>query len=417
MPNKNIITYGCRLNIYESEVIQKHLEKAKLQDYILFNSCSVTNEAKKKVIDDIKKHKKKYPQKKIIVTGCASQIDSETFLNMKEVEHVIGNKEKMEFETFLKISSDKIKNKVSDIMELKSIAPQFLESFENHSRAFIQIQNGCDHRCTFCTIPYGRGNSRSLPIESIIEQINVLNEKGFNEIVLTGVDLTSYGPDLNEKTNLGKLIEAILKNNKELKRLRLSSLDSIEIDSLLFEILSSEKRIMPHFHLSMQSGDNMILKRMKRRHQREHAIDFCNKIKSARPEVIFGADLIAGFPTETEEMFHNTLKIIDECDLTLLHVFPFSPMEKAPASKMPQVPRHIIKERAKILREKGQLKMKNKFKDTVGKTLNVLTEKNSFGYSENYLKVKISGKNSLKEGEILPVQITGYNPNYLEATI
>jgi len=417
MPNKNIITYGCRLNIYESEVIQKHLEKAKLQDYILFNSCSVTNEAKKKVIDDIKKYKKKYPQKKIIVTGCASQIDSETFLNMKEVEHVIGNKEKMEFETFLKISSDKIKNKVSDIMELKSIAPQFLESFENHSRAFIQIQNGCDHRCTFCTIPYGRGNSRSLPIESIIEQINVLNEKGFNEIVLTGVDLTSYGPDLNEKANLGKLIEAILKNNKELKRLRLSSLDSIEIDSLLFEILSSEKRIMPHFHLSMQSGDNMILKRMKRRHQREHAIDFCNKIKSARPEVIFGADLIAGFPTETEEMFHNTLKIIDECDLTLLHVFPFSPMEKAPASKMPQIPRHIVKERAKILRERGQLKMKNKFKDTVGKTLNVLTEKNSFGYSENYLKVKISGKNSLKEGEILPVQITGYNPNYLEATI
>ncbi len=417
MLNKNIITYGCRLNIYESEVIQKHLEKAKLTNYILFNSCSVTNEAKKKVIDDIRKYKKKYPNKKIIVTGCASQIDSKTFLDMKEVEHVIGNKEKMEFDTFLNLASEKIKNKVSDIMKLKTIAPQFIESFDNHSRAFIQIQNGCDHRCTFCTIPYGRGNSRSLPIKNIVEQINTLNQKGFNEIVLTGVDLTSYGPDLDEKTNLGQLVESILKNNKELKRLRLSSLDSIEVDSLLFEILSSEKRIMPHFHLSMQSGDNMILKRMKRRHQREDTIDFCSKIKLARPEVIFGADLIAGFPTETEEMFHNTLKIIDECDLTLLHVFPFSPMEKAPASKMPQVPRHIIKERAKILREKGQLKMKNKFKDTIGKTLNVLTEKNCFGYSENYLKVKISGKNSLKEGQILPVQITGYNPNYLEATI
>ena len=259
---------------------------------------------------------------------CISQIDSQTFLSISEVEHVIGNKEKMEFETFLKISNEKIKNKISDIMELKTIAPQFIESFENHSRALYKFKMVViiDVRSAQFLM---EEEFKSLPIENIIEQIKMLNEKGFNEIVLTGVDLTSYGPDLNEKVNLGKLVEAILKNNKELKRLRLSSLDSIEIDSLLFEILSSEKRVMPHFHLSMQSGDNMILKRMKRRHQREDAIDFCNKIKLARPEVIFGADLIAGFPTETEEMFHNTLKIIDECDLTLLHVFPFFPYGKS----------------------------------------------------------------------------------------
>ena len=417
MTNKNIITYGCRLNIYESEVIQKHMDEAGLKNYILFNSCSVTNEAKKKVINDIKKAKKISPQKKIIVTGCASQIDSEFFNNMTEVNHVIGNKEKMELNTYLSLKNSQIKNKISDIMQLKSIAPQFIEIFNNHSRAFIQIQNGCDHRCTFCTIPFGRGNSRSLPIEKIIEQINILNEKGFNEIILTGVDLTSYGPDLGKNINLGVLVQNILNKNKNLKRLRLSSIDSIEIDDLLFDIISSEKKIMPHFHLSMQSGDNMILKRMKRRHQREHAIDFCNKLKSVRPEVIFGADLIAGFPTETEEMFHNTLKIIDECDLTLLHVFPFSPMQKTPAAKMPQVPRNIVKERAKILREKGQLKIKNKFKDTVGQKLNVLTEKDSFGYSENYLKVKITGNQKVDEGQIIPVYITGYSPSYLKATI
>ena len=414
MKNKNIITYGCRLNIYESEVIQNHINKAGLKNFTLFNSCSVTNEAKKKVIDDIKKTKKTFPENKIIVTGCASQIDSDFFINMKEVDHVIGNKEKMEFSTFEKLAADQIKNQISDIMELETIAPQFIESFSEHSRAFIQIQNGCDHRCTFCTIPYGRGNSRSLPIEKIIEQINILNDRGFNEIVLTGVDLTSYGPDLGEEINLGFLLNKIFSKSKGLKRLRLSSLDSIEIDDQLFDIISHEKKVMPHFHLSMQSGDNMILKRMKRRHQREHAIEFCNKLRRHREDVIYGADLIAGFPTETDEMFENTLNIIDECDLTLLHIFPFSPMKMAPASRMPQLPRNIIKQRAKILRNKGKEKIMKKFKESVGKTFNILTEKNSFGYSENYLKVKVDNAKHINEGEIYPVKITGYEDNYLQ---
>ena len=414
MKNKNIITYGCRLNIYESEVIQNHINKAGLKNFTLFNSCSVTNEAKKKVIDDIKKTKKTFPENKIIVTGCASQIDSDFFINMKEVDHVIGNKEKMEFSTFEKLAADQIKNQISDIMELETIAPQFIESFSEHSRAFIQIQNGCDHRCTFCTIPYGRGNSRSLPIEKIIEQINILNDRGFNEIVLTGVDLTSYGPDLGEEINLGFLLNKIFSKSKGLKRLRLSSLDSIEIDDQLFDIISHEKKVMPHFHLSMQSGDNMILKRMKRRHQREHAIEFCNKLRQYREDVIYGADLIAGFPTETDEMFENTLNIIDECDLTLLHIFPFSPMKMAPASRMPQLPRNIIKQRAKILRNKGKEKIMKKFKESVGKTFNILTEKNSFGYSENYLKVKVNNSEHINEGEIYPVKITGYEDNYLQ---
>ena len=414
MKNKNIITYGCRLNIYESEVIQNHINKAGLKNFTLFNSCSVTNEAKKKVIDDIKKTKKTFPENKIIVTGCASQIDSDFFINMKEVDHVIGNKEKMEFSTFEKLAADQIKNQISDIMELETIAPQFIESFSEHSRAFIQIQNGCDHRCTFCTIPYGRGNSRSLQIEKIIEQINILNDRGFNEIVLTGVDLTSYGPDLGEEINLGFLLNKIFSKSKGLKRLRLSSLDSIEIDDQLFDIISHEKKVMPHFHLSMQSGDNMILKRMKRRHQREHAIEFCNKLRRHREDVIYGADLIAGFPTETDEMFKNTLKIIDECDLTLLHIFPFSPMKMAPASRMPQLPRNIIKQRAKILRNKGKEKIMKKFKESVGKTFNILTEKNSFGYSENYLKVKVNNSEHINEGEIYPVKITGYEDNYLQ---
>ena len=414
MKNKNIITYGCRLNIYESEVIQNHINKAGLKNFTLFNSCSVTNEAKKRVIDDIKKTKKTFPENKIIVTGCASQIDSDFFINMEEVDHVIGNKEKMEFSTFEKLAADQIKNQISDIMELETIAPQFIESFSEHSRAFIQIQNGCDHRCTFCTIPYGRGNSRSLPIEKIIEQINILNDRGFNEIVLTGVDLTSYGPDLGEEINLGFLLNKIFSKSKGLKRLRLSSLDSIEIDDQLFDIISHEKKVMPHFHLSMQSGDNMILKRMKRRHQREHAIEFCNKLKRHREDVIYGADLIAGFPTETDEMFKNTLNIIDECDLTLLHIFPFSPMKMAPASRMPQLPRNIIKQRAKILRNKGKEKIMKKFKESVGQTFNILTEKNSFGYSENYLKVKVNNSEPINEGEIYPVKITGYEDNYLQ---
>jgi len=415
MKEKNIYTYGCRLNIYESEIIQKHMNQAGLKNFILFNSCSVTNEAKKKVIDDIKRIKRNNPDKLIIVTGCASQIDSETFKKMNEVDFLIGNKEKMELSTFEEIAGKKKLEKISDIMTVKNIAPQLIDSFENHSRAFIQIQNGCDHRCTFCTIPYGRGNSRSLPIPKIIEQIDLLNEKGFKEIVLTGVDLTSYGPDLDDKINLGILLKEILNKNTKLKRLRLSSIDSIEVDDLLFEIISSEKRVMPHLHLSMQSGDNMILKRMKRRHQREDAIKFCNEIRKKRNDIIFGADLIAGFPTETEEMFHNTLKIIDDCDLTLLHVFPFSPMSNTPASKMPQVSKEIIKQRAKILREKGQLKMKKKFKDSIGKVFNILAEKNSYGYSENYLKIKV--QSNINEGEIIPVEIIGQKRDYLEAKL
>ncbi len=410
-----VITYGCRLNIYESEVIKKHMQQAGLEDFILFNSCSVTNEAKKQVLQDIKKIKKNNPNKKIIVTGCAVQINEDIFKSMTEVDYLFGNKEKMELDTYLNLKKQKSFQKVSDIMQVKSIAPQFLDSFEEHTRAFLQIQNGCDHRCTFCTIPFGRGNSRSLPVDSIIDQIDILNEKGFKEIVLTGVDLTSYGPDLGSDMNLGILLDQILKRNKKLERLRISSIDSIEVDDLMFEIISSEEKIMPHFHLSLQSGDNLILKRMKRRHSREDAIQFCNRLKNIRKNIIFGADFIVGFPTETESMFHQTLNLVDECDLTFLHVFPFSPMDKTPAARMPQVATSIIKDRGKILREKGQLKIRKKFKDSIGKTFRVLAEKNSFGYSENYLKIKIS--NQVKEGSIVPVEATGMTKNYLEAKL
>ena len=415
MDKNKIINLGCRLNIYEGEIIKNHLLKEKLHNITVINSCAVTEEAEKKVAYEIRKAKKINPSNKIVVTGCAAQIDPDKYNNISEVDRVVGNTEKLKLQTWKNLNLVN-RVEVGNILEESTTVPSSIEKFEGKSRAYIEIQQGCDHRCTFCIIPFGRGNNRSVPAGEIVSKIKKMVKSGYNEVVLTGVDITDYGKDLPGKPTFTNLIKRILKLVPELKRLRLSSIDCAEIDDEFWDILEN-KRLMPHFHISLQAGNNMILKRMKRRHQREHAIDFCSKLKSIRPEVIFGADLIAGFPTETEEMFHNTLKIIDECDLTLLHIFPFSPMQKTPASKMPQVPRNIIKERAKILREKGQLKIKNKFKDTIGQKLNVLTEKDSFGYSENYLKVKITGNQKVDEGQIIPVYITGFSPSYLKAEI
>ena len=419
-----IKTFGCRLNTFETEIIKSFIETNKIKNLSVVNTCAVTQEAEKKAVREIKKIKNKNKDTFLVVTGCAAQLRAKSFENMSEVDLVLGNQEKLISGNWSKINNFLKKNKknfksnlVSNIMKENTLPSNKLSPSKSNTRAFLGIQNGCDHRCTFCIIPYARGNSRSITKSEIKKQIETLVLNGIKEVVLTGVDITSWGLDFEKKERLGDLICFILNSIPSLERLRISSIDSIEIDPRLMDLLCYETRLMPHLHLSLQSGDNMILKRMKRRHHREHAIDFCSKLKSVRSEVIFGADLIAGFPTETEEMFHNTLKIIDECDLTLLHVFPFSPMQKTPAAKMPQVPRNIIKERAKILREKGQLKIKNKFKDTVGQKLNVLTEKDSFGYSENYLKVKITGNQKVDEGQIIPVYITGYSPSYLKATI
>ncbi len=403
----NIKTYGCRLNFYESEVIRKFAKENAIQNTTFINSCAVTNKAVADLKNEIRKSKKNEPDKKIVLTGCAAQIHSEEFKKMKEVDSILGNKEKLNNSTYLALSSNRNINVVSDIFEEKKAYSPIIEKIENKIRGFVQIQNGCDHRCTFCIIPYGRGNSRSVEPEEVVKQIKTLVEKNYKEIVLTGVDLTSYGDDLNKRSNLAKLIKLVLKSVPSLKRLRLSSLDVAEMDSKILKLLENEKRILPHIHLSLQSGDNMILKRMKRRHSREDAIKIVNKIRSMRPGTVFGADLIAGFPTETEEMFLNTVKIVDECDLTFLHVFPFSPRTGTPAARMPQVDKKIIKQRAKILRNLGEKKLSKHFEKLKNKKINVIVEGNNKGRTDSFAKVSLNKE--YPSGQILNMIVTGKN--------
>ena len=333
MSKPDVVTFGCRLNSFESEIIRENADRAGLGDAVIFNTCAVTAEATRQARQAIRRIARERPDAKLIVTGCAAQVEPGRVQKMTEVSAVIGNHEKMKPAPWRDLfAPEGARVLVNDIMSVEETAGHMIEGLEGHTRAFIQVQNGCDHRCTFCIIPYGRGNSRSVPMGEVVDQVKLLVMNGYREVVLTGVDITSYGPDLPGGPSLGMLVERILKNVPDLERLRLSSIDSVEIDTLLEDLLMHEPRMMPHMHLSLQAGDNMILKRMKRRHSREDAIEFCTRMRAARPDMTFGADIIAGFPTETEEMFENSLKLVDDCRLSFLHVFPYSPREGTPAA-------------------------------------------------------------------------------------
>ena len=416
MDTNEVKTYGCRLNFYESEVIRKFAKKQNISNSTFINGCAVTNKTIADLKSEIRKIKREKPDRKIVLTGCAAQIHQEEFSKMSEIDAIIGNKEKLEEKTYerFRTANDKV-NEVGDILqESQAIAP-IIDKVEQRIRGFVQIQNGCDHRCTFCIIPYGRGNSRSVKPNNVVKQIKNLLEKNYKEVVLTGVDLTSYGHDFEDKKTITDLVKCIFSEVPNLKRLRLSSLDIAEIDDDLTNLIGTEKRILPHIHLSLQAGDNMILKRMKRRHLREDAINKINKIRSVRPDVVFGADLIAGFPTETEEMFNNTIKLVEECNISFLHVFPFSPREGTPASRMPQLNREIIKKRAKILRELGNeqiLKYYNKLENT---EINLIVESESRGRSDGFAKVNLN--QDYGNGNLIKMLVTGSDSSGLSGNI
>lgn len=408
-----IITFGCRLNTYESAAIKEQLKDSSFaEDTIVFNTCAVTKEAERQAVQAIRKAKRENPDKKIIVTGCAAQLDPQKFASMLEVDKVLGNQEKFEKQNFDLNIPDSEKVLVNDIMSAKETAGHLVSSFEGMVRSFVQVQNGCNHRCTFCTIPLARGNSRSVPIPLIIEQVKKLVENGYKEVVLTGVDLTDYGLDLPATPKLGDLVKRLLKFVPDLPNLRISSLDVAEIDPLLFELMANEPRLMPHVHISLQAGDNMILKRMKRRHSREQVIEFCHKLRDFRPDTVFGADIIAGFPTEDDLMFENTRKLISEAGINLLHVFPYSARANTPAARMPQLPKQIRKTRAEILRNEG-IKELNKFfeKTAMNKTYQVLVENGNLARSENFLSVRLN--KIANEGDLLKARITGFNEKEL----
>jgi len=408
-----LVTFGCRLNTYESEVMRTHARNAGLEDAIIFNTCAVTKEAERQARQAIRKARRENPQAKIIVTGCSAQIDPQTYAQMPEVDRIIGNDLKLKAETWGLPAAEKVL--VNDIMSVKETASHLIEGVEGHARAFIQVQNGCDHRCTFCIIPYGRGNSRSVPIGEITEQVRKLVAAGYNEIVFTGVDVTSYGADLPGKPTLGQMIRRVLALVPELPRLRLSSLDPVEIDEDLWKLVAEEPRLMPHLHLSLQAGDDMILKRMKRRHLRADVVKVCEKARGYRENIVFGADIIAGFPTETEEMFDNTLNIVKECDLTFLHVFPYSERPGTPAAKMPQVPGDVRKERAARLREAGDIQVDKFLRLHVKQHRQVIIEQDNIGRTEHFAPVRLNA--TATQGELRPVYINGVSDGMLEGTL
>ncbi len=411
-------TFGCKLNTYETEVMRVLSANQNLDDVTVINTCAVTSEAVRKARKSVRKSRRENPEKFIVVTGCAAQTEPETFAKMKEVDLVLGNKEKLSAITWKTLESYKStkqykKIQVDDIMKVSTLKSMPISALNGRSRAYVQVQNGCDHRCTFCIIPQGRGNSRSLPIQTVIDQVRKLETNGFQEIVLTGVDITSWGNDLIAKPTLGKLVKKILKSVPNLPRLRISSIDSIEVDSELMDVILNEDRLMPHLHLSLQSGDNLILKRMKRRHSRETAIKFCNKIQRYRPKIVFGADIIVGFPTETEPMFENSLQLVTDCNLTWLHVFPFSARNGTPAAKMPQVNHASIKLRAQRLRKQGNLQVKRYLDSIVGKNHAVLIEGNGKGRTETFAEVIVDS--ALKPGKIESIFVKGHNGKQLLA--
>jgi threonylcarbamoyladenosine tRNA methylthiotransferase MtaB len=403
------LTFGCRLNVYESEVMKAEAEKAGLADAIIVNTCAVTAEAVRQARQAIRKARRDNPAARIIVTGCAAQTEARSFGDMEEVDLVIGNNDKLRAESYQPMVfgtalNDKVQ--VNDIMSVRETAGHLVDGLDGRTRAFVQVQNGCDHRCTFCIIPFGRGPSRSVPMGLVVEQIKTLVGNGYREVVLTGVDITSYGPDLPGTPTLGKLVQQILRHVPDLPRLRISSIDSIEADAAFYDAIASDRRLMPHLHLSLQSGDDMILKRMKRRHSRAEAFGVVDKLRELRPDMVFGADIIAGFPTETDEMFDNTLAFVEQAGLTYLHVFPYSPRPGTPAARMPQVDRGIARQRATRLRALGEQQYQSLVASRIGAVENVLVEKHGIGRQEQFLPVAVPGH---APGEIVPVKITGSN--------
>jgi threonylcarbamoyladenosine tRNA methylthiotransferase MtaB len=415
----NILTFGCRLNAWESEVMRKHAREAGLTNTILVNTCAVTSEAVRQARQHIRRARRENPDAKIIVTGCAAQVDPDMFGKMPEVDRVVGNDDKLKAETFrpadLLGGTEKVR--VNDIMSVTETAGHLVEGMEGRARAYVQVQNGCDHRCTFCIIPYGRGNSRSVPAGEVVDQIKTLVDHGHSEVVLTGVDLTSWGGDLPGTPQLGRLVQAILKQVPDLPRLRLSSIDAIEIDEPLFEAITGEPRVAPYLHLSLQAGDDMILKRMKRRHLRDDAIALCTRLKAARPEIAFGADMIAGFPTETEDMFANSLKLVDECQLAYLHVFPFSPRPGTPAARMPQLQRAVIKDRANRLRDKADQALTRHLDGMIGLEKAALVEKPGFARAGNFAGIRIPEAAFPRPGALVDIAISGHDGKELQGVI
>ena len=410
-------TMGCRLNAYETEAMKELAEQAGLENAVVVNTCAVTAEAVRKARQDIRKLRKAHPDARLIVTGCAAQTEPETFNAMPEVDAVIGNTEKMQGATWQGMAADFIGEtetvQVDDILSVTETAGHLIDGFGTRSRAYVQVQNGCDHRCTFCIIPYGRGNSRSVPAGVVVDQIKRLVDKGFNEVVLTGVDLTSWGADLPATPKLGDLVMRILRLVPDLPRLRISSIDSIEVDESLMQAIATEPRLMPHLHLSLQHGDDMILKRMKRRHLRDDAIRFAQEARALRPDMTFGADIIAGFPTETEAMFENSMKLVEECDLTWLHVFPYSARPGTPAARMPAVNGAAIKTRAARLRAAGERQVQRHLEAQVGRTHDVLMENPHMGRTAQFTEVSFAA--SQVEGDIVRTEITGISGAQLTA--
>jgi threonylcarbamoyladenosine tRNA methylthiotransferase MtaB len=410
-------TLGCRLNAYETEAMKDLAAKAGVENAVIINTCAVTSEAVRKARQEIRKLRRDHPLAKIIVTGCAAQTEPQTFAAMAEVDVVIGNTEKMAPGTWARMTPDLIGQtepvQVNDIMSVTETAGHLIDGFGTRSRAYVQVQNGCDHRCTFCIIPYGRGNSRSVPAGVVVDQIKRLRDKGYNEVVLTGVDLTSWGADLPAQPRLGDLVLRILKLVPDLPRLRISSIDSIEADDSLMQAIATEPRLMPHLHLSLQAGDDMILKRMKRRHLRDDAIRFCEDARKLRSDMTYGADIIAGFPTETEAMFDNSLKLISDCDLTWLHIFPYSPRPGTPAAKMPPVNGKAIKTRATRLRQAGDLQVAKHLAAQLDKTHAVLMESPRMGRTEQFTEVIF--QTDQPESHIISAKIAGHENNTLLA--
>jgi threonylcarbamoyladenosine tRNA methylthiotransferase MtaB len=404
----DVLNFGCRLNALEAEVMRRRAAEAGLDGAILVNTCAVTGEAVRQARQAIRKARREHPGARIVVSGCAAQIDPKSFAEMDEVDLVLGNAEKLRAESYAVPDfglSAPPPVRVNDIMSVREGAGHLIGGMDGRTRAFVEVQNGCDHRCTFCIIPYGRGNSRSVPMGAVVDQVGKLVENGYREAVLTGVDITDYGADLPGRPRLGSLVRAILKAVPELERLRLSSIDSIEADDALMRAIAEEERLMPHLHLSLQSGDDMILKRMKRRHNRAHSVRFAAEVRRRRPDVVFGADLIAGFPTETEAMFKNSLAIIDDCGLSHLHVFPFSPRPGTPAARMPQLDRGIVKERAARLRAKGAEAFAAHLASQRGARRKVLVERDGLGRTEHFTLAEIAGATP---GTVVAARITGH---------
>jgi threonylcarbamoyladenosine tRNA methylthiotransferase MtaB len=425
----DVVTFGCRLNIYESEVIRRNAAAAglgagDLADVVIVNTCAVTGEAERQARQAIRRLKRERPHARIVVTGCAAQTSPDQFAAMQEVDRVVGNDAKMRVDAWTEArgafarardfgSGLHEKIAVNDIMSVHETAAHLIEGIEGRARAYVQVQNGCDHRCTFCIIPFGRGNSRSVPMGEVVEEVRRLVDNGYREVVLTGVDLTSYGADLPGAPKLGTLVRQVLKHAGNLERLRLSSLDCIEIDKGLMDAFADEERLMPHLHLSLQAGDDLVLKRMKRRHSRADVIALCRELRRKRPGMVFGADLIAGFPTETEDMFRRSVDLIDECGLTYLHVFPFSPRPGTPAARMPQVARPIVKDRARRLRRHGEAALRRHLDAEIGSVRRVLTESHGSGRSEHFTLVRFD--RAIEPGIIVETRILGHDGSRLIA--